>query len=63
MTGVSSVFDCQPTGGEAGGEMRNCLDGWGGAKWKASPSFSRVWTFTEMRGKTEYCFRRVRTEE
>lgn len=32
MTGVAS-WDCsQPTGGEAGGEIRNCFSGFGGSK-------------------------------
>lgn len=31
MTGVAS-WDCsQPTGGEAGGEIRNCFSGFGGS--------------------------------
>lgn len=32
MTGVASSTCFQPTGGEAGGEMRNCLSGLGGAR-------------------------------
>jgi len=32
MTGVASSIGCHPTGGEAGGEMRNCFAGCGGAK-------------------------------
>ena len=32
MTGVASSTCFQPTGGEAGGEMRNCLSGFGGAR-------------------------------
>lgn len=32
MTGVAS-WDCsQPTGGEAGGEIRNCFSGFGGSR-------------------------------
>lgn len=32
MTGVASSACTQPTGGEAGGEIKNCLSGSGGAK-------------------------------
>lgn len=34
MTGVASSTCFQPTGGEAGGEIRNCLSGFGGARWE-----------------------------
>ena len=39
---MASLMGCQPTGGEAGGEMRNCLAGCGGAKCSLSPSVSGV---------------------
>lgn len=32
MTGVASSTCFQSTGGEAGGEIKNCLSGFGGAK-------------------------------
>lgn len=41
MTGVASSTCFQPTGGEAGGEIRNCLSGFGGAR-RELP-MCRVW--------------------
>ena len=41
MTGVASSTCFQPTGGEAGGEIRNCLSGFGGARWELP--MCRVW--------------------
>lgn len=41
MTGVASSTCFQPTGGEAGGEMRNCLSGLGGAR--CALPMCRVW--------------------
>ena len=32
MTGVASSLWLHPTGGEAGGEIRNCLSGLGGSR-------------------------------
>lgn len=44
MPGVASSLWLQPTGGEAGGEIRNCLTGWGGARYDLSMSSSPFWT-------------------
>lgn len=32
MTGSFSLTDSQPTGGDEGGEIRNCLSGLGGSR-------------------------------
>lgn len=34
MAGVASSAWDQPTGGEDGGEIKNCFSGSGGAKWE-----------------------------
>lgn len=49
MTGVASSLWLQPTGGEAGGEIRNCLTGCGGAKYDLSMSSSPFWICGEER--------------
>lgn len=55
MTGVASSLWLQPTGGEAGGEIRNCLTGWGGAKYDLSMSSSPFWTYGEETTADECC--------